>query len=399
MNPPAQTCLPTACEPLHVGRPNLPERAVFDALVDGIFTRRWLTNRGPLVEEFEAQVASFLGVRHCVAVANATLGLQLAARALGLTGEVLVPAFTFVASAHALRWEGLDPVFCEIEPATHLLDVAALEARITPRTSAILGVHTWGQACYPEQLAELARRHRLELFFDAAHAFGCGHGGGMLGGFGRCEVFSFHATKFFNTCEGGAITTNDDALAAQLRLMLNFGFSGVDQVSCLGTNAKLSELHAAMGLANLQGIGTLVATNRNHFQHYQQKLAQLPGLRVLEYPANQPANYQYVVIEVDAAAAGFDRDELLDALRARGVLARRYFFPGCHRMEPYAQNPGTPLPLTDELCRRVLVLPTGSALDAADVARVCAAIDEFAAARRRRPLEQAIPADEAHGWT
>src|SRR5258706_589116 len=230
---------PAFTEMLHVGRPNVGNRQRLLDRIGGILDRRWLTNDGPLVQELEARLRSQLGVRHCVCVSSATVGLQIAAGALGLEGEVILPAFTFVATAHALRWVGLTPVFCDIDPDSHLIDPADVDRRITPRTASVLGVHVWGRPCPIETLSAITARHQLALLFDAAHAFGCSHRGSMMGGFGRCEVFSFHATKVFNTFEGGAITTNDDALAERLRQVRNFGFSGYDRVASLGTNGKM----------------------------------------------------------------------------------------------------------------------------------------------------------------
>ena len=224
--------------PLHVGRPNIGDREKFLAAASQIFENRWLTNNGPFVQQFEAELARFLGVKHCLTINNATIGLEIAMRALGLSGEVIVPSFTFIASAHALHWLGITPVFGDIDPETHTLDPARVEALITPRTTGIMGVHLWGRPCEVEVLQEIADRYNLKLLYDAAHAFGCSAYGKMIGHFGNAEVFSFHATKFFNTFEGGAVVTNDDDLAAKIRLMKNFGFAGYDKVIYVGTNGK-----------------------------------------------------------------------------------------------------------------------------------------------------------------
>src|SRR6185369_3387994 len=202
----------------------------------------------------EQRVAKMLGVRHCIAMCNATVALEITIRALGLTGEVLVPSFTFIATAHALQWQQIIPVFCDVDPETHCLNPRSVEKMITPRTTGIIGVHLWGRGCDIGSLSEIARSNGLKLLFDAAHAFGCSYEGRMIGGFGDAEVFSFHATKFFNTFEGGAVTTNDDDLAEKIRLMKNFGFAGYDQVIYLGTNGKMSEVSAAMGLTSLESL-------------------------------------------------------------------------------------------------------------------------------------------------
>jgi len=268
-------------------------------------------------------------------------------------------------------------VFVDIDPKTHLIDPERVEALITPRTSAILGVHAWGRACVPERLQEIADSHGLELYFDAAHAFGCSHAGKMIGNFGRCEVFSFHATKFFNTFEGGGIATNDDELAAKIRLMINFGFTGLDSVVHLGTNGKMSEVHAAMGLSCFESLGEIVATNKRHHDKYRSQLSHIPGIRFCDYDDVEMTNFQYIVIEIDPSEAGITRDELMFALHAENIMVRRYFYPGCHRMEPYASTYpelSTRLPKTESLCSKVLILPTGTGVSEFDVQRVCDAI-------------------------
>jgi dTDP-4-amino-4,6-dideoxygalactose transaminase len=365
---------------LHVGRPNLGDRSLFDALVDAMFERRWFTNNGVLVQQLEARLCAYLGVRHCIPVCNATVGLQIACQALGLTGEVIVPAFTFVASVHALQWQGVRPVFVDVEPQTHRLDAAQLESRISPRTSAIMGVHVWGRACETEVIEPLARRHGLRVLYDAAHALGCRHKGQMIGNFGDCEVFSFHATKFFNTFEGGAIATNDDALAERIRRIKNFGFAGADRVVDLGTNGKMPEVCAAMGLACFARLDEILDANRRNYNAYRTGLDGLPGIRMLSYDDLEGTNWQYIVVEVDAQAAGLTRDELCRQLEAQQIRARRYFYPGCHRLEPYRTlypEQLDRLPETDRLCNRVLALPTGTAVSVEDVQRVCDVINAF----------------------
>lgn len=359
-----------------VGVPNVGNRDVFDRLVGEVFDRRWFSNNGQVVQELEKRIADYLGVRHCITVCNATIGLQIAAHALGLTGEVITPAFTFAATPHSLSWIGLKPVFCDVDPSTHLMDPEQVESLITETTSAILPVHTWGQPCYPEQLQQIADRHGLKLYFDAAHAFGCQHNGTSIGNFGHCEVFSFHATKFFNTFEGGAITTSDDQLAAQMRAMINFGFDRNGDVVSVGTNAKMSEIHAAMGLACFETIDQIVNTNRSHYDNYRSALGNVPGLRVLAYDQNV-SNFQYVVLEIEPDLTGWSRDSLIECLQKNDIVARKYFHPGCHTFPPYQHNADAApdrLPVTEALAQKTMVLPTGTGVTGEQVLRVAQAI-------------------------
>lgn len=377
-------------EKLHVGRPNVGDRERLLERIGDVLDSRWLTNDGPHARELEERVANLVGVKHCVATCNATVGLEVAARATGLEGEVIIPSLTFVATAHALRWLGLKPVFCDVDPVTHNIDPQKVEERISGRTTAILGVHLWGRPCDTDALEAVARRHGLQLLFDAAHAFGCSHGGRMIGGFGDAEVFSFHATKFFNTLEGGAIVTNDDELAGKARLMKNFGFSGYDQVTELGTNGKMNEISAAMGLTSLESLDEFVETNRRNYHRYQEELRDLPGVHLASYDEREANNYQYVVLVVDEETTGIGRDDLVQVLWAENVLVRRYFYPGCHRMEPYlSEDPdaGLTVPVTELLAERLLILPTGTAAGSEEISGICeiirAAIHEGHETRRR----------------
>ena len=200
---------PAFQDPLHVGRPNIGNRARLLERIEDLLSRKWLTNNGPYVQEFENHICEITGAKHCIAMCNGTIALELAIRALELSGEVIVPSFTFIATAHALQWQQITPVFCDINPQSHTIDPNRVEELITPRTSGIIGVHLWGRACDADALEEIAERRNLRLIFDAAHAFACSSGGRMIGNFGEAEVFSFHATKFLNASEGGAVVTNN----------------------------------------------------------------------------------------------------------------------------------------------------------------------------------------------
>jgi dTDP-4-amino-4,6-dideoxygalactose transaminase len=336
--------------------------------------RRWLTNNGRYVYEFEAKIIDLVGARHCIATCNGTLALEIAIRAAQLTEEVIIPSFTFVATAHALQWQGITPVFCDIDPRTHNIDAGQIEALISARTTGIIGVHLWGRPCDVEGLTAIAQKHNLKLIFDAAHAFGCSYQGRMIGNFGDAEIFSFHATKFFNTFEGGAVVTNHDDLARKIRLMRNFGFSGYDNVISMGTNGKMSEAAAAMGLTGLESLDEFISTNYRNYKQYQHELADIPGVQLLKYNEAEKCNYQYIVLEIDENLTQVSRDQFIEILHAENVLARRYYYPGCHNMVPYrkdAINSGLKLPETERLAIRTLTLPTGTAIGLTDITKIC----------------------------
>jgi len=368
---------PAFSEPLLVGRPNVGDRQAILGRIADALDRRWLTNDGCYVREFEQRLAEEVGASYCVATCNGTLALQLAVRALGLRDEVVLPAFTFVASAHALAWEGLVPVFADIDPTSLCLDPARAAAAKGPRTSALLGVHLWGRTCDVEGLQALADEHGLALLFDAAQALGCSHRGRPIGALGDATIFSFHATKVANSFEGGAIATDDPGLAERASRMRNFGFAGEDEVVSLGTNAKMSEPAAAMGLASLDALGSFVARNRENYERYRQALAPVSGVELLALSSPESSNCHYVSVEIEPAISGLCRDELKRVLAAENVFARRYFHPGCHRMEPYLSRSGpiAALPVTDHLLERCLSLPTGSATSPEAIDRVCGLIE------------------------
>lgn len=348
-------------EPLHVGKPNIGNREDFKKYVDEIFDRGWLTNNGTMVQELEQRIADYHRVKYCVAMCNGTVALEIAIRALCLEGEVIIPSYTFIATAHALHWQAITPVFADINPATHTLDPEAVRRMITPRTTGIIGVHLWGRIAPVEELQAIADEHGLKLMFDAAHAFGCSYKGTMVGSFGACEVLSFHATKFFNTFEGGAVLTDDDDLAEVMRLMRNFGFSGRDNVIHPGTNGKMIEIVAAMGLVNLDAIDSVLEANRRNCKAYREGLSDLAGISLLGYDEFERNNSQYIVMEVGAECST-SRDQIVQALHAENILARKYFWPGCHMMTPYSElypNAGLLLPSTLLVAERVVVLPTG----------------------------------------
>jgi dTDP-4-amino-4,6-dideoxygalactose transaminase len=263
-----------------------------------------------------------------------------------------------------LYWQGITPVFADIDPVTHNLDPDAVRRMITPRTTGIIGVHLWGRAAPIDELQAIADEHNLRLMFDAAHAFSSTYDGQNIGRFGECEVFSFHATKAFNTMEGGAVVTDNDELAEAMRLMRNFGFKSYDNVIHPGTNGKMIEVCAAMGLTNLDAFDRVVAINHRNHEAYSKATADIPGVSVLGYGRTEANSHHYVVAEVNTGDLTL-RDRIIQALHAENILARRYFWPGCHGMKPYRDlypHADLLLPATTAVSGRVIVLPSGTEL-------------------------------------
>jgi dTDP-4-amino-4,6-dideoxygalactose transaminase len=364
-----------------IGRPNIGDQGQMKMLVEEMFASKWLTNNGRLVQDLEQKLADYFNVKHCIAMSNGTVALELAIRANVMHGEVIVPSMTFIATAHALQWQGIKPVFADIDKDTLNICLASVEKAITPATTGIVGVHLYGRPCDTAGLQRIADAHNLKLVFDSAHAFGSSHRGVKVGNFGNCEVMSFHATKVFNTFEGGAVTTNDDELARKLRLMRNFGFDGEDCVSYIGTNGKMPEICAAMGLTNLESIDQFIEANRVNYHAYRSGLADIRGITLVAYDESESNNFQYIIVQVDSSDYQKTRDQLKEELERHGVMARRYFSPGCHRMEPYRRlypNAGESLPNSEAFSERVLALPTGTQINAEEVAQVCEIVRDFA---------------------
>jgi dTDP-4-amino-4,6-dideoxygalactose transaminase len=361
---------PCFTSPKYVGTPTIPDREMLHSRLDQMLDAKRLTNDGPFVQEFEERLSRMNDGVEVVAVCNATVGMQLLLKAMNLNGEVILPSFTFIATAHACAWEGLEPVFVDIDGQTHTIDPARVAEAVTERTAAIIGVHLWGRMCQVRELEAIAANRRLPLIFDAAHALECTYAGRPMGVLGTASVVSFHATKFIQSLEGGAILTPDRKLAARLRLMRNFGFQGYDNVVALGTNAKLDEFSAAMGLGSLEGLDALIQKNRSNRVAYRHALAGLPGLSLFEFDEGERNNFQYLIVEVTEDACPFTRDEVVTILHAENVIARRYFHPGCHRSAPYRDlrnERSWKLPITERICDTLIALPTGAGVTPDDI--------------------------------
>ena len=350
----------------HVGRPNIPNKNKILAQFAEVIDNQWLTNNGPMVQELESRIQQYLGVKHCICVCNATIGLALLQRALDLEGEVIIPSFTFIATANSLRWQKIRPVFCDIKEDTHLIDPLRIEELITEETSAILAVPIWGQPCDYLALEKIANKHNLRLIFDSAHAFGCKFGDRYIGGFGDAEVFSLHATKFFSTGEGGAITTNSDELAEKLKYMRNFGFDGYDKTASLGTNAKMSEFAAAYGLAAFNNLENVLNQNKSVYGGYLEIFKDSAEIKFLEYDDTNASNFHYIVARVDRSY----RDQIVDYFHQENIFVRKYFYPGCHRLEPYISEKkysDLNLPNTEKISSEIIVFPNGYQISEKDI--------------------------------
>ncbi len=363
---------PAFKEKLYVGKPNMGNKNIFLNYINDIIDRKLFSNNGPLLQEFEKKLSEFLGVKNVICVVNGTTALEIAIKALNLTGEVIVPSYTFIATVHSLYWQGIKPVFVDIDGDTGNIDTEKIEELITARTTGILAVNLYGIPANIDKLSEIAKKYNLKLLFDSAHAFACSYKGRMIGGFGDAEIFSFHATKFFNTIEGGAITTNDDELAEKLRLMRNFGFSGNDNVISLGINGKMNEFSAAMGLTNLICIDSFISANYNNYLEYKKNLGDINGINLLKYNENEKCNYGYIIIRTDYGST-VGRDELYNVLWAENIFARKYFYPPCHLMEPYKTNfkVKNSLKETEKFSNSVLALPTYQHITSDDIKTIC----------------------------
>jgi len=342
-------------------RPNLPDLTDFCDYVEAIYEDGWLTNDGPFVRELESTLQEKTGFTYAIAVANGTLGLSIAARALSIFGDFITPSFTFIATPHALHWSGAIPQFADLLPFTYDMDPEWIEALITPHTTGIVPVNVFGTTCDTTNSCYLSH---LPVLVDAAHSLGC-----PISKSCDAAVISLHATKIAHSFEGGAILTDSPKIAEDCARMRGFGFSGQDNIVSLGINAKMSEVHAAMGLLTLQNLDDIIKHNQANYTLYANELDMTPGIRIL--PTG--SNYHYLPIWVER-----NRDDLLQTLKDNGILARRYFYPGCHKAEPYASiYPNLILPETENLCDHILILPTGLSVDSGDIARVCDTIWRF----------------------
>jgi dTDP-4-amino-4,6-dideoxygalactose transaminase len=369
---------------LPIIRPTLVE---FDE-VEAPFREVWRSGQvtvGKYTRQFEEAVEQTLGVSHAIAVSSCTAGLMLAVKAMELTGEVIVPSFTFAATVHALVWNGCTPVFADCEEGTYNIDVAQIESLITKRTSAIMPVYTYGLPPRLEKIERVAIKHRLKVLSDSAQGLGAKYKGRPAGGFGFAEVFSLSPTKVVSAIEGGLVTTNHDELARRIRFMRDYGKAadGCD-MEFVGLSARLSEFHAIVGLKNFQHLTELVQRRNQLITYYKQQLAALPGISFQHTPKGSQSTGNYMVIFVDPQKAGISRDGLYEALHAEGIQTKKYFYPPVHQQTAYGQYRAGyegRLPVTERAAQRGLALPLFSHMDERTIDYICERAKEIVVGR------------------
>jgi dTDP-4-amino-4,6-dideoxygalactose transaminase len=354
---------PTFPAGVPLARPRVPDPAAVADDIRRILESGALTN-GETVRRFERASAEYLGVRHCIAVSSCTVGLLLLLKAADLTGDVILPSFTFAATAHAVHWNGLRPVFADVDPGTLTLSPGAVSRATGIRTSAILATHVYGTPCDVEGLAKVADDTGIRLFFDAAHAFGSRRGTRMIGGFGDAEVFSFSPTKVVVAAEGGLIATNDDLLAERCRIGRDYGHPGDYDCRFPGLNGRMSELHAAVALASMSDLESRLQEREALAGAYRAALEDVAGISFPGLTAGDRSTYKDLTILVDPDRFGADADALGAALAAEGVETKRYYSPPVHRMTAYrsAASRNEALPVTDQVSARALTLPLWSGM-------------------------------------
>jgi dTDP-4-amino-4,6-dideoxygalactose transaminase len=372
-------------EDIPLARPSVPDPSAVAHDVERILKSGVLTN-GPFVHELESRAAEYLGVRECVAVASCTAGLMLLLRASDLTGDVIVPSFTFAATAHAVAWNGLHPVFADVDPATLTLSPESVRRAMGVRTSAILATHIFGTPCEVEELEDLAQRDGIKLFFDAAHAFGSLRKGVHVGGFGSGEVFSLSPTKVVVAAEGGFIATNDEVLAERCRVGRDYGNPGDYDCRFVGLNARMSEVHAAIALNSLEGLEDRIERRNELVDLYRDALSEVEGISFLGMGEGDRSTYKDFTVMIDPERFGADADGLGEALSSVGIETRRYYSPPVHTMQAYRRLAGSNggLPVTEEAARRTLTLPLWVDMTQAHIARVADAIVRIQAYLHRR---------------
>ena len=345
---------------IFVTNPSLPPLEELMPYLQKIWENKWLTNNGEFHRAFEAKLAEYLGVKYVSLFTNGMIALQIGMQALRITGEVITTPFTFVATTHAIHWNNCKPVFCDIEPDTYTIDPEKIESLITPQTTAIMPVHVYGNPCKHEALERIAKTYGLKLFYDAAQVFGVKQEGVSICNWGDLSMLSFHATKVFNTFEGGALVTNDEDLKKRIDFLKNFGFADEVTVVAPGSNGKMDEFRSAFGLLQLERVDGEIAKRKKVAEYYREELKDVPGIKMLYDIPGVHHNYAYFPIEIDAGKYGMTRDQLYDTLKAADIFSRRYFYPLCSNFPTYKSLPSSApgnLPVANRVSQNILCLP------------------------------------------
>lgn len=358
---------------IYVTSPSLPPLEEFLPYLEKIWESKWLTNNGQFHKQFESVLAEYLGVKYVSCFTNGMLALQTGLHALRLSGEIITTPFTFVATTHAIHMHGCTPVFCDIEPDTFTIDPDKVEALITPRTTAIIPVHVYGNPCRHEELKTIADTYGLKLFYDAAHVFGVKKGGVSVCSWGDLSMLSFHATKVFNTLEGGALIAHDEATKKRIDFLRNFGFANDTTVDAPGSNGKVDEVRSALGLLQLKYVDNEIARRKKAADYYRELLKEVKGLTIFQDLPGVQHNYGYFPVLVHEQAYGMSRDHLFEKLRKSNIRPRRYFYPLCSSFPTYRGLPSAHpdmLPVAEKVAAEVLCLPLYADLEVEDVERV-----------------------------
>jgi len=360
-----------------VTRSSMPPIEEYENEIKELWDSHWLTNMGAKHKQFQAELESMLGVPHVELYCNGHLALENIIEAFGFPkgSEVITTPFTFASTTHAIVRCGLKPVFCDVNPSDYTIDVTKIESLITDKTVAIIPVHVYGNLCDVETIKSIADKYGLKVIYDAAHAFAVKYKGVSAGSFGDASMFSFHATKVFNTIEGGAICFHDDSLVQKLKDIRNFGIHGPEKVSYVGGNAKMNEFCAAMGICNLRHLEEEIAKRKAVVERYRGHLEGEDGIRLAPVQKDVEPNYAYFPVVFDKTVFGADRDEVFDALAAAGIGARKYFYPLTNTFDCYKEEfnaDSTPVAL--DISLRVLTLPLYADLSLEDVDRICEVI-------------------------
>jgi dTDP-4-amino-4,6-dideoxygalactose transaminase len=360
-------------KPIYVTQPSLPDLEEFIPYLREIWNNKILTNNGPMHKQLEKELAEFLGVPFISLFANGTLALVTALQALRITGEVITTPYSFVATTHSLWWNNIKPVFVDIESKFGNIDPDKIEAAITPKTTAIMPVHVYGNPCYVEKIQKIADIYGLRLIYDAAHAFGVEYKGGSILNYGDLSILSFHATKVFNTFEGGAIISHDSATKKRIDYLKNFGFAGETTIMAPGINSKMNEVQAAMGLLQLKSFDENIKKRKVVAETYRELLKDIKGISMLSEPEDTVSNYAYFPIFVNEIEYGMSRDALYEKMKQNNIFGRRYFYPLISEFSMYKgleSSSHKNLPVAHKIANEVICLPIFSELEIKEVKEI-----------------------------